>query len=102
MNYAKLNRDFDNFVKENYGIDYMNNNESLGLPVETLKTLSERTEAHDDKLIEELGMHKSIIKEGKAPDVEVKSALGNYVKLNSAKPIEYINRGNFYIFIGIL
>ena len=83
LNFGKLNREFDEFVKAEFGISYMTNNDYLGVDVETLKKISEATEAHDDKLIEELGIHKSIIKEGKAPNVEVKSALGNYVKVSN-------------------
>lgn len=83
LNYAELNREFDEFVKDEFGINYMTSNDYIGVDVETLKKISEATEAHDAKLIEEVGVHKSIIKEGKAPKVEVKAALGNYVKVSN-------------------
>lgn len=95
LNYANLNREFDDFVKAEFGISYMTSNDYIGVDVESLKKISEAMEVHDDKLIEELGMHKSIIKEGKAPEVEVKSALGNYVKLNSNDYDEFMKDAQY-------
>lgn len=82
LNYSELNRDFDDFVKAEFGISYMTSNDYIGVDVESLKKISEAMEVHDDKLIEELGIHKFIIQEGKAPEVDVKNTLGNYVKVN--------------------
>lgn len=97
LNYAELNREFDSYVQREFGIQYMNSNEYLGLSVDTLKKISEKTEEHDNELKQELGIHQSIIDKGQMPAIETKPALGNNIKINEdefaklMKDVQYSN-----------
>ena len=75
LNYAELNREFDAFVRQEFGIEYMTQNECLGLDVENLKKLSESTAKHDNELKAELGIHQSLIDSGQAPTIEAKESI---------------------------
>lgn len=83
LNYAELNKKFNNFIQKEYDIQYLNGNEYLNEPVETLKKISEATDKHDNELMSELEFHKEIIKKGNIPKIETKSALGNNVKISN-------------------
>ena len=97
LNYSELNREFDSYIQQEFGIQYMNGNEYLGLNVETLKKISENTEKHDNELKQELGIHQSIIDKGQMPAIETKPALGNNIKISEdefeklMKDVQYAN-----------
>ena len=83
LNYSELNKKFNRFVQKEYDIQYLNGNEYLNEPVETLKKISEAAKKHDNELMSELEFHKEIIKEGGMLKIETKSALGNNVKISN-------------------
>lgn len=97
LNYSELNKKFDTYIQKEYDIQYLNGNEYLNEPVETLKKISEAAEKHDNELMSELEFHKEIIKEGEIPKIKAKSALGKKIKISNddfaklMKDVQYAN-----------